>query len=452
MHAYILHTHQRISPFDESPGEMRVHNRLLRDVQEETLSACGCSDVQHIDDASNIRSLPCVVVHDDLYFTRAALSGFLRLARSRPRDAGPRTAGDEGVPGPWRNARAALVASELTESMLPGFQGARIERPNAPAVRAFDLYHLEGFDPQRTLAQQSRLVEIPYRLRFRHSRSHKIFSPSGRYSVPLSTVFLHPVRHWAALLTVNMLGMPAEIARRARADWATMATLLARLVWRSGSLRPSLLLGKTYLAGRRCRIHPTAHVEASLLGDRVRIGPGAVVRGAVIGDRAEIGPGAIVEGSTVGHDVLVSGNVMLRGCVVLDDAAIATFALQLSVVGRGAVLCPQAGTHDFSLRRKISVMNSDGRLQSSGSKLLGSCFGHGAFLGPDVSFTAGQSIPNDCILVRDPRTMISSLEAGLPAGIVRLDRGRARPGETAAAPPVEPLSNGMDSPAQPTAA
>ncbi len=315
--------------------------------------------------------------------------------------------------------------------MLPGFQGERIERPDAPAVRAFDLYYLEDFDPQRPLARQSRLVEIPYRLRLRHSRAHRIFAPSGRYTVPLSTVFLHPVRHWAALLTVNMLGMPAEIARRARADWATMATLPWRLIWRSGSLRPSLLLGKTYLAGRRCRIHPTAHVEASLLGDRVRIGPGAFVRGAVLGDRAEIGPGAIVEGSTVGRNVLVNGNVMLRGCVVLDDAAVATFALQLSVVGRGAVVCPQAGTHDFSLRRKISVMNSDGRSQSSGSKLLGSCFGHGAFLGPDVSFTAGQAIPNECILVRDPRTMISSVESGLPAGVVRLDRGRPRRGDPA---------------------
>ncbi|HEV3021881.1 MAG TPA: hypothetical protein VGX76_05420, partial [Pirellulales bacterium] len=34
MQAYILETGRRIAPFDEPPGELRIHNRPLRRIQE----------------------------------------------------------------------------------------------------------------------------------------------------------------------------------------------------------------------------------------------------------------------------------------------------------------------------------------------------------------------------------------------------------------------------------
>ena len=75
MHAYLLATGRTISPFNRPVGEMRIHNRPLRELQVESLQAFGCT-VELIDRLDEVRCLPSLVIADDLYFTHQALAGF----------------------------------------------------------------------------------------------------------------------------------------------------------------------------------------------------------------------------------------------------------------------------------------------------------------------------------------------------------------------------------------
>lgn len=430
MRAYLLETGRRVSPFDEPVGAMPVHNRSLRDHQIGILESLGCQ-VQAIDDLRQAREQPCLLVYDDIYFTYHAVAKFLAAARRRQREqaASPAAKGVSSSPADCRsrpgNFAAALPLSPLTQRFVPSFQGRTVEQNDGTKCHVYDFYLLHEWDPEIPPSDQASPLSIPHYVSLRRWRVNRHFDPSGSYSLPMSTVALCPVRHWSSVLAANILGMPSCLFRSASASPYRAATLPLRMLWRGGSLWPSRLRGKIYLAGRGCKVHPTAHVEWAVLGNGVRIGPNAVVRGAVLGNRVEIGPGALVELSTLGEKATVNGGATVRSCVVGDEGHMGAAFTQLSLVGRGAALCPTSGIFDFNLRANVNV-GFEGRTVSCGSRLLGGCLGHGAFLGADVFLASGQELPNGCVLVRSPRDIVSDLTQALPAGVVRVDRGRPR--------------------------
>jgi acetyltransferase-like isoleucine patch superfamily enzyme len=428
MYAYILETGRRIAPFDEQPAELRIHNLPLRQTQERFLSEAGYR-VETVDDLHAVRRFPCLVVFDDVYFTRQALNGFLRLVHrgTSSRNGAAATATTQAMPtNKSVNLRAALATSVLTERFAPTFQGRQMDGPDGRTYRAYDLYHLRQFTPDRPLDDQAELAPIPHRMTVRNSRVNRFFEPTGRFALPMSLVAMCPIQHWAALVTANALGLPSRVLEAAGPLWLAAMKLPLASAWRARSLRPCQVLGKSYFAGSRCIVHPSAHVEWSVLGNDVRIGPGAVVRGAVLSNRVEIGPNALVEYTTLGEKATVNGNVTLRLSVVGDEANVGAYFTQLSVLGRGAALCPASGTYDFNLRGNV-VVSFQGRSVSCGSRLLGSCLGHRAFLGAEVTLASGQELPNGCILVRNPRQLVTNVNEGLPEGVIRMDRGRKAP-------------------------
>jgi acetyltransferase-like isoleucine patch superfamily enzyme len=428
-HAYILDSGRVIPPFDRPVGAMKVHNRPLAALQGEILAALGCA-VERIDNLGGVRRFPCLVIDDDLYFTRGAMAGFLGairrpggLRRGQPGNAG---GGENSGAEPAVNGfQAALATSELTERFATAFQGPQIEGPGGTPCRAYGCRFLERFDPARPLGEQTRLLPIPHRRTQIRMRANRYFEPSGRFVLPISPVFMVPILHWASLVAANVVGMPGFFLHTLRQRPAAATALPLRMLLRAMSLRPSRLLGTLYLAGRGCQVHPTAQVEAALLGRHVRIGPGAVVRGCVLGNGTQIGPGAIIEGCTLGDEVVVNGNVVLR-CVTADDrASMGSFFTQFSVLGADAVLCPDSGIFDFRFHGDVCV-TFEGRTVPSGSRLLGGCLGDRAFLGPGVKLLAGQELPNGCILVPDPRDLVRGVDRELPDGVLRIDDRSAR--------------------------
>lgn len=420
--AYILQTGRMIAPFDRPVGTMPVHNLTLAQWQQQVWERLGLK-VDCIAGQEQIRRLPCVVIADDLYFTFSAAARFLKQLRRHLRAKAALRSAPAGATEP-SGFRAALPCSELTERILPGFQGEETHLPEGRACRAYDCYGLWDVDPRRPLAEQVKLscVSAPQtRIRLRAARA---FEPSGKFSIPISPVFMMPIRHWAALVAANLLGMPGLLLDQLRCRPLSTALLPWRALWRAGSLRPGRLAGKLYLAQRGCQVHPTAHVEGAVLGQRVRIGPNAVVRGCVLGPRSEIGPGAVVEGCTLGSEVTVNGNVVLRCSVVGDRASVGCFFNQFSLIGADAVLCPDSGILDFRLRGEVQV-HFQGRSVPSGSRLLGGCLGDGAFLGPGVKLLAGQEVPPGTILVPSPRHLVRRPRDSLPPGVLRLDRPTA---------------------------
>jgi carbonic anhydrase/acetyltransferase-like protein (isoleucine patch superfamily) len=425
MQAYILINNQAMSPFGQPVGEIAVHNIHLRDLQRHFLRSLGCR-VDLIHDLTEIRRLPALLVFDDLYFTSQAMAGFLRAVRRRKRktleyDGG---VGDRGVC--VRNGRAALAVSDLTERFAPTFQGKTVQGVDGKSYRAYNCYFLTQFDPEQPLDTQTDLVPLKHRVSIVRTRVSRYFEPSGKFVLPVSPVFMTPLQHWSSLLGANLLGLPGFLLGLFRRRFAEAAMLPAKLVWRSGSLRPQTLLGKSYLAGRKCQVHPTAHVEGSILGDKVRIEPNAVVRGCVIGRNSCVGPSAVVEGCTLGQEVTVNGGVLVRCCVVGDGANIGSFFTQFSVIGRSAVLCPDSGILDYQFHSSVHV-SFHGRMVPSGSALLGACVGDRAFLGPGVRIQAGQEVPNGSILVPNPRSLVRDINRGLPPHVISVDSHSGRP-------------------------
>lgn len=406
--AYILNTRRQIAPFDRHVGSLKIHNRSLAETQQQILADAGLS-VEKIDNLDEIAEFPCVLVHDDLYFTHYALKRFLKAARQAARVDG-------------QAKQAALGQSLLTERFVSGFQGELVESGGTP-LRVYDCFYIPIRDALPSIHKNATPLLIPHRFIKQSTRVNRQFEPSGRFVVPVSLVFMTPVRHWSCLVSANMLGMPAFLARQTTSRALSAALLPWKVLCRAGSVRPSKLLGKVFFAGRRCRIHPSAHVEGCVLGYRVKVGPNAVLRNCVIGDRTHIDAGAVLDGCSIGREVTINAGVVARGCVADDGANLGTF-VQLSVLGKNAVMCPSSGIADFALRGTVGV-KLDGESVRSGSKLLGGCLGDDAFLGPMVALVCGRELPNGCMLLPNPRNVVRDV-TNLPDNVARADRGSLR--------------------------
>ena len=129
------------------------------------------------------------------------------------------------------------------------------------------------------------------------------------------------------------------------------------------------------------------------------------------------------------HDLpgaTVNPGVVARCCVLGPEANLGSFFAQLSVLGSGAVMCPDSGILDFSFRNSVSV-DLDESTVPCGSRLMGGCLGDRAFLGPSVKVVAGQELPNDCVLVPNPRGLVRGLDQPLPEHVLQIDAATGRP-------------------------
>jgi glucose-1-phosphate thymidylyltransferase len=94
----------------------------------------------------------------------------------------------------------------------------------------------------------------------------------------------------------------------------------------------------------RVVVHPTAHVEHSVIRGPAIVGAGARVVDAYIGPYTAIGEGARIEGAEIEHSI------------ILEKASILHIGgrLEASVVGRGAKVY-----RDFSLPRALRLQVGD---------------------------------------------------------------------------------------------
>jgi carbonic anhydrase/acetyltransferase-like protein (isoleucine patch superfamily) len=230
--------------------------------------------------------------------------------------------------------------------------------------------------------------------------------------VALTTAAVMHIRHWSHLTVVNYVALfsfwfdltPRKVARYlwavVRAGWPSEARVLAKL-----SVR-----------GRKCRVHPSAVVEASVLGDRVEIAPGAVVRGCIIGDDAKIDTHTMVNYSSIGEGAIVSFMTACNLNVLYPRSMISTIGTQLAVFGRGSTLLGGAQAMDLRdpfLKQDI-VVEVAGERVSSGRRLLGPCLGHEAVVGCGVTMAPGVAVPNGALIVTDPDRVVRRIDAALP--------------------------------------
>jgi acetyltransferase-like isoleucine patch superfamily enzyme len=236
---------------------------------------------------------------------------------------------------------------------------------------------------------------------------------STRMEFPITSTVAAHVEHWVHVLWLNQLAFGilwGETIRQHKL-WALSRALLA-FPWSMPRLFASLVR-----RGAGVRIHPTAHVEGSILGDGVVIGARASVRNSVLAPGTEVGDHATVITSVLGERSYVTPKTFFVWGAAYPDAVISNYKMQMSLVGRGASASTWAGLIDAKFTGAIEVLH-DGERVSTERNFLGSCLGHDSHVGAKVLVLPGREVPNGAFITMRPdeivREIPDSLEPGVP--------------------------------------
>jgi carbonic anhydrase/acetyltransferase-like protein (isoleucine patch superfamily) len=240
---------------------------------------------------------------------------------------------------------------------------------------------------------------------------------------PITSSVAVAVRHWTHVLWLNQLapGICLNLHLRRHPFWTLWRVLT------TFSLKKERLLERLSLVHPSARIHPTAYVEGSIVGAGAVVGARASVRYSVVAPAAEVGDHATVLSSVVGTRAYVTPKTFLVWSAVYPDAVVGNHKLQVSLVGRGALVGAWAGFIDAKFQGGIKV-ELDGHLTDTGRGFLGSCIGHGAQVASKVLVHPGRVVPAGVVVVMRPDEVIERIPADLKPGVpVVRDDGTLRP-------------------------
>ena len=408
MKAYILLSDVRISPFDDPPGEVMVLNRPVRERQEEILGRLGLEAVW-IRGMEEVRETEFLFFPDYVYCSLACLKGFLKVV-SKHR----------------QSRRFALEANpqiELSEPMQD-LTACPPLKEGGPALYAFDLYYFNGSDFGPEKLEDLPLEVVPIKQRVAEVDPPFYVRVKEKIRIGMSRSYCMQLKHWTHIYLLNfaaLTGLPFEWFPR-KLPW---------LLWRvltAFTLNPFKLLRRLVIKDRKCSIHPTAVVEASVLGKGVSIAAHAVVRGCHIGDGARIGEAAKVLGSIVGSQAEIAWNSIVSLSVLYPNSCVGTPGVQTAVVGRETFVSSMVLPLDVKFKGGYVSVRHQGRTVTTRMTTLGPCFGHRSRVGAGVTVNCGREIPNDVDILPDPGFMLSRVPEGLlPGGSYVVKQGSLIP-------------------------
>lgn len=459
MRAFIVATGRKIAPFDEPPPRAAFAGVTAGQAVRAALERRGIG-LEEVAAADPVPALTgeTLLLGDHVFLSDKCLGDFLdaaldvvaggaaaRLALARTpsvdftrpvSSVGIEPFDDQG-PGarpekPWR-AEAAATERCVYDAFLAGPRGAGgtfgalLDELRAGATR---------------VVVKKRELGIPLRLPVLGD------AQATRAVVPLTSTVAAHLEHWVHVLWLNQLAFGIRWMELARSHKGWMAwRVVVAAPWTFPALMRSMVR-----KGRGVRIHPTAHVEASILGDGVVIGARASVRNSILGDGVEVADHATVISSTLGRNTYVTPRTFVVWSATYDDAVLTNYKLQVSLVGRGASLSTWAGLVDAKLQGAVDVLH-EGRAVSTERSFLGSCIGHGAFVGAKVLVLPGRAIPNGAFIAMRPDELVTEVPQELPAGVPLVrDGGTLVPAASLAKKPddavTRPSSGGLDQPAR----
>jgi len=406
MRAVIVRQSGEIHPFARPPDGCGLGLGTFASYRERTLARLRLpsEDASPEDEVAG----PALLIADDVWVTRRALRGFLKVARGR------------GL------SRLCLPSSRLLTLFAP-LQDVPTDSagrmafdvvfvPAGERVRARDAFALDAF-----ALEEERWLEPPF-------RELPIDVPMPRYlmgrdatpfTFPLTTTIALRVRHWVHVLRAGHLAPQVELIERAEDHFITSALRAA------ASLRPTrpammrALRARFVLKGRGVYVHPTATVEASVLGDGVTVGAHSYITGSVLGAGCTVEQRAHVEQSALGPRTFVSKNSSLSAMVAFGDTDVCTNGIQTCVVAERCGLTSWARPLDLVPGGEVRVLD-DGKPRSAGELPCGVAFGEGVFVGAGVTIAPGRTIPAGVRLVADA------------AGVLRKVADDVRSGDTLA--------------------
>lgn len=415
MKAFWVNTGRMLAPFNEGPGASWLGNTTMGEAVRDALLRRGFEIVEVEDDAAvDAGDQPAVVLADHAYVSNKALGDFLgeafgsdaplRLWLCRtpatdfarpcathdiaPLDAEGRGAKPDQAKGPEADAQERVGYDVF---YLPA--GHRIDAPVLQTLR-------QGAGAQ-VVKKRELSMEVRLPILGDVDKTKMIFPVT-------STVAAH-VEHWVHILWLNQLafGILWMDTLRAHKWWTAWRAL------RAFPLVGGRLVRSFVRKGKGVRIHPSAHVEASILGDGVVIGPRATVTNSIVAAGVEIGDHAAVLASTVGDGAYVAPKSYVVWSTVYPRAVATNLKMQMSVLGRESAVSTWAGLIDAKFQGAIDVVK-DGERVSTGRSFLGSCIGHNAFVGAKVLIHPGRSVPNGTHIVMRPDELVQTIPPDLP--------------------------------------
>lgn len=363
MKAYLIRNDKRIEPFNEPARDCLVLNRTIASLQAEVFSRMGIESVSISDESEVADSDEHIVLGDNLYLTSELLSEFVGRSRTER-----------------RSTVCALKHGVTTLRTAVSVQ-------NVKSCHGYTEYNLRCFPGAKHRKDARALVIEPDKFSASFAIPHHMCG-SKEYSIPMTERFIVQIDHWVNLWVTSIVAILAEGARLQK----SRKTKLLLLALKARSFNKWKILCQLNKIGKNCDIHPTAYIEGSVIGDNVTVSAGAVVRESVIGEDSLIGNGVVVEESVVGENsTILNGHILYSvlypGCFSVAEMVSA------SLVGRDAFMGLNSTLTDFRLDGKNVTVLKDGVAIDSGNVFLGSCLGHGVYLGSGCIVAPGRTVP-----------------------------------------------------------
>ena len=378
-------TGRTVSPWNEPVGKLRVLGQPLAERQAQVAAAAGLRFEGTVDPSARGGDPQALYWDDDVDLTPDALRVFLRKA------------------GP--GAQLAVVERPPRKGDLEP------EPPGPPHTSK------AGVEPTRLIGLRWGGGERPWVL------PPLGLSGTGRMAGPFDTPFAWflsarsatTVHHWSHLLRANVGAAVAEI-------WAQVFLRPWRPLWAwlRDPLHPRLAA-----VGRRCKIHPTARLEACVLGDDVSVGAYSVLRGCVLGDGAVVDDHVTARGSVLGPRAHLANYCLFNLGVIGARSSIGHIGAQATVIGDGAFIATFAVLQDLNLSQNIRVP-FEGHLVDTGTPFLGCAVGHDVRMGAHVIVSAGRELPNGVVLTAD-KGVVRRIDPQSPPGAYTEQDGRMVP-------------------------
>jgi carbonic anhydrase/acetyltransferase-like protein (isoleucine patch superfamily) len=378
-----------IFPFNEPARELRILNKPLKLHQRDCLSRyCDAVlDCDSLDDIPRDDASEMVVYQDNVFFDQQFVDAFVSRAR--------------------RNGEACRVAFRkndmaITTHALP-LQGGIHLQDNFYVGNLWYFPHGVEDHPQ-PLAIGTQAREIGYY----HVPTYMADDKGEIVQYVPLRAFLS-IEHWYHIFVANTtFGIFADGARfEARAaGLGTRARVLLKAMWER---KQALSTSKLVVVGKNTSINPTARIQGpTRIGDNCYIGPGVVIQNSIIGNNVNLMQGVQVMLSVISDNcylpfrAAVMFSTLMERCIVAQNAC-----LQLCVLGRGTFVGAGTTFTDFNLIPKPMSVMHNGKLEPTGTAVMGSCVGHNCRIGAGLLFYPGRAIESDTVLVRsDERAVI----------------------------------------------
>lgn len=382
MKAYIVESNKRIEPFDDHPGDCLIANHKLSKIQKKVLQSLGI-ELKTTPDAAQIEDPDeHIVLGDSLFFTKELIKEFVDESR-RLRKC----------------TTCAIKPGFVTLHTIVPTQSVKIHADRIEyALHYMPTQRLRGepvplvIEPERF----SQLIPIPVPEHIRGPKEH---------CIPITDRFLIQIDHWANLWAANMATLLTEVARLMKAP-------KLKLLWlalRAHSLNKWRMLHQTNKIGKNCDIHPTAYIEGSTIGDNVMIGAGSIIRLSIIGDGTATGSNVTIESSIIGEECCIDSDCGVFGSVLYPGAVTSSRLIVTSLCGRNTFLAGHTALTDFRLDGERVAVVKDGVPINTGVLNLGSCLGHGVYLGAGCIVAPGRAIPNGLRILPEKTSLITKL-------------------------------------------